>query len=422
MKHIILSFLVLSVGVLSCNSPESGNALMVEQVDGEEPSHPDEGDDGHSHTEGDDHSHASTDEDHHAESENEVELTTEQVRNIGVKFGRIEPRNIRSLVQLTGRIELPPSGKAVVGSALEGKITRVHVAAGQYVRAGQQLFTLQNLDIIDWQQDLIQQQAQLDYLEQEIARQKTLSDEELGPLKKYQEVQAEKRKVEAHIVGIKSKLEAIGLSGENTGRIQSNFYVTAPSNGTIQHLRVSNGEYVLTNTALAEIINSRSLHLHLLAYGEDIAHLGKKQVLNFYVQSRPDQIMQAEIFWINEIINEGSNSYDVHAEIKGDLTGLIAGEFVEARVVNQERSVETVPIAAVTMDKGLHYLFTMDHVHDEVVHFRKAQVQIGETDLGYVEVKPIDPIESDAEVVVEGAFFVMAQSKKGEMSAGGHHH
>ncbi len=407
MKRVRNILLIVVPLLLSCNNT---SAPGISSHDG---THSTE--DTHQH-DGDSHSHASEE-----GMGDLVELTTEQVANIGIKFGRIEYRPIRSRVKLTGRIELPPSGKAVVGSALEGKITRVHIAAGQSVLAGQKLFTLQNLDIIDWQKELATQKARLEFLELEMERQKTITDEDLGPAKNFQVVASEKKQVEIMISALVSKLAAIGIAAGGSD-YQSTFSVVAPSSGTIQHLRVSNGEYVQTSIALAEIINSSRLHLHLQAYGVDIGELANEQQLDFYVQSRPDQIMAAKVFWISEMINEGSNSYDVHAEIMGNPPGLSAGEFVEARVISQEQTVKSVPTQALAMDRGLHYLFVMDHVHGEDVSFRKIQVIMGESDLGYVEVKPVDPISADAEVVINGAFFLMAQSKKGEEGAGGHHH
>ena len=49
------------------------------------------------------------------------------------------------------------------------------------------------------------------------------------------------------------------------------------------------------------------------------------------------------------------------------------------------------------------------------------QINRGVSDLGYVEVLPIDDIPEGSDIAIEGAFFIMAQSKKGEEGAGHHH-
>ncbi len=359
----------------------------------------------------DDHVH-----DDHGDGEDHIAFTPTQIENIGLVYGKLRSQNIQSTVQLTGRVELPPSGKAIVGSALEGKIVQVHVEAGEYVQKGQKLFTLQNLEVIDWQQQLEQERSELAYLEKDLVRQKDLADRSLAPVKNYEVALSKKQQTAARLKAHVSKLEAIGITGTQEGEYQSTFNVLAPHPGIIQHLMVSNGAYIHTSTALAEIINNQKLHLHLLAYGDDIVHLEKGQVLNFYVQSRPDDLMEARIFWINDMVNAQNNSYDVHAEILGNISALSPGEFAEARVINQEREVLVLPNEAVTYDKGLHYIFAVDAADNKHVYFRKLHIRPGVTDLGFTEILPIDPLPENADYVIEGAFFIMAESKKGDES------
>ena len=351
----------------------------------------------------------------------EVGLTKSQIENIGLTYTALTPQNIKSTVKLTGRVELPPAGKAIAGSNLEGKVSAVHAMAGRYVQKGQKLFTIQNLDIIDWQQELKMKQSNLIYLEKELARQKELSSEQLAPLKNYESAVNEKMQQEAAIEALRAKLGAIGIQPND--EIQSTFTILAPMSGIIQHLLVSNGQFVLPSTPLAEIISNDHLHLHLIAFGSDVITLEKDQELNFFIQSRPEQILRAKIMWINALVDEENNSYDVHAEIIDDHSELSAGEFVEARVIDQQQVLNVVPLTAVSIDKGLYYIFVREDEHDNEVHFQKVQVQTGVSDLGYIEIKPIDPLPvlGDSVIVDEGSFFLLAESKKGEES-GGHEH
>lgn len=351
-----------------------------------------------------------------------VELTPTQIKNVGLQFDTLTLRPIRSTIQLTGRVELPPTGKSVASSQLSGQVSTVHVIAGEHVRAGQTLFTIKNLEVIDWQQELVSERATLSYLEAEVTRQKEISERNLGSKKSYDDALQQFNRSAAKVKALESKLKSIGITVEDADSdFKSTFRIVAPSVGVVQHLLVSKGQFVDANMELAEIINTHHLHLHLVAFGTDVAQLQKDQVLDFYVQSRPEEILQAKIWWINSIVDEESNSYDVHAEIIGDHGHLSAGEFVEARVLERKTMVSTLPAGAVTTDRGLHYIFTQAGADAEHVQFNKVQVEVGITDLGFVEVNPIDPIEPGTAIVTEGAFFVMAQSKKGEEGAGHHH-
>jgi len=351
-----------------------------------------------------------------------VKLSKEQIANIDVKFEAMEVRNMRSTVKLTGRVELPPSGKALASSSLSGKVINVHVIAGQSVRKGQKLFTIENLQMVDWQQELKMKETELEFLHKELERQKALLDDEIAPTKNYEAIQAKKAQLEHGILGLKTKLKTIGIS--DTEEMQSSFSVRAPTSGILQHLLVSNGQYIDASMPLAELTNSDHLHLHLLAFGTDISSLGKDQTLNFFVQSRPEEIMQAKIMWINSLVDEEDNSYDIHAEIVGEDRGLSAGEYVEARIIDHEQSANAIPTKAVSIDKGLHFIFVKIREMGNMVEFRKTQIKVGESDLGYTEIFPIDPLPEvgHIRIVTEGAFFLMAESKKGEESAGGHSH
>ena len=352
----------------------------------------------------------------------QVELTPTQIKNVGLQFDTLTLRPIRSTIQLTGRVELPPTGKSVASSQLAGQVSAVHVIAGEQVRAGQTLFTIQNLEVIDWQQELISERATLSFLENEVTRQKEISERNLGSQKSYDDALQQFNRSKAKVKALESKLKSIGIpTDEDNSDFKSSFRIVAPTAGVVQHLLVSKGQFVDANMELAEIINTHHLHLHLVAFGSDVAQLRKDQVLDFYVQSRPEEILQAKIWWINSIVDEESNSYDVHAEIMGDHGHLSAGEFVEARVLERQTMVSTLPAGAVTTDRGLHYIFTQAGADEEHVQFNKVQVEVGITDLGFVEVNPIDPINPGTAIVTEGAFFVMAQSKKGEEGAGHHH-
>jgi len=95
--------------------------------------------------------------------------------------------------------------------------------------------------------------------------------------------------------------------------------------------------------------------------------------------------------------------------------------FVEARIILDDKKVPTLPNDAITVDKGLFYIFVKEEVHEEETHFKKIPVLKGVTDFGYTEVKLLEPLADNAEIVTEGAYFLMAQSKKGEEGAGHHH-
>ncbi len=372
------------------------------------------------------HSHG-TDDLHAMESDSkehndEVHLTQVQMENIGISYESITPRNIRSTVKLNGRVELPSDGIAIATSPLEGQVEQVHVLPGNRVRQGQVLFTIRNIDLIDWQEQRLKAQADLEFLNKEIERQQFLSEQNITAVRVLEQLLTEKKKKESEEKAIEAKLQVAGITTDPSGDLTSIFKIRSPQAGIVQHLKVHKGSYVTSQTELVRILSNHHLRIHLFAFENDITRLSEGQTIDFFVQSRPNALRKARIAWINSLVNEENNSYEIHADIIGDKSGLVPGEYVEARVIDREAFVPTLPLEAITYDKGLTYVFVKKEEMDGASHFQKVQVILGEKDLGFVEIRPLDAIPDHALVATNGAFFLMAQSKKDEGEGGGHEH
>jgi membrane fusion protein, heavy metal efflux system len=87
--------------------------------------------------------------------------------------------------------------------------------------------------------------------------------------------------------------------------------------------------------------------------------------------------------------------------------------------------VRALPNDAIVSDGGLNYIFVLkpsstDDHEDEYV-FRKIEVNTGATDIGFTEVVPVYNLPEHVQMVTSGAFYLLAEMKKGE-GGHGHHH
>jgi cobalt-zinc-cadmium efflux system membrane fusion protein len=362
-------------------------------------------------------------EDHHEE---EIALTVTQAENIGIAYGKIEEKNLKSTVKLIGRIELPSTGKIVVSSKMDGQISNVHIIEGQKIKKGQKVFTIENLELLDMNEEWLSLNARLTFLEKEINRQKELADESISPLKNYESLVVERDQAKFRMQAIEKKMKAVGKIPTGDGSFTPVFVISASNTGILQKMMSFRGSFINRGEELAHIIDNSHLHLHLSAYSSDVNKLEVGQDILFTVQSEPEKLHAAHIKWIDAFINEDNNSYQVHAEIDENYASIAVGEFVEARIIDQDQTVFALPQSAVVQDRGLNYIFIKEEEHEEEghepeIHFKKINIKTGASDLGFIEVMPIDPIDASMEVVIEGAFFLMAQSKKDE-GGGGHDH
>lgn len=380
------------------------------------------------HHEDEDHGHEDShgvDEHDHDEEEEEgiIELNSTQLRKINLRFGKIEQKNLKSMLKVNGQMELPPQNQADVSALAPGRITKIHVKPGQFVKRGTVLASLQNPDFIEWQQAYLETKGELMFLEKELVRQQELVKKEIAAQKQLDQVESSHAIASARLKGLTSKLKTIGLPipKDATANFTAYNNLISPITGYVREIKINTGSYVSTEQELFEIVDNHHLHIDLTVFEKDIPYISEGQKLLFSLQSNPKEVMEAEVFAIGKALDEELRAIKVHAEMVSEKPTVLPGMYVEARIILEDQSVPALPEEAITVDKGLRYIFIKDHVDGDHVAFRKVQIIPGAEDFGYVEVNPLEDLTEDTQVVTTGAYFLMAESKKGE-EGGGHSH
>ncbi|WP_118976918.1 efflux RND transporter periplasmic adaptor subunit [Taibaiella koreensis] len=358
----------------------------------------------------------------HGES-NIVSVSAEQIRTAGIVSATLEHKNLGSSIKVTGRLEVPAQNKAAVTSLYSGILKTLLVLPGSEVRKGQAIATITNTELAGLQQNLISVNAQLQLAELEYTRQKELVAGNAAPLKNLQRAQAERNSLKAQQAALKKQLATLGIgtASLNSGAISSTLTLTAPISGTISTVNAEIGSKVDAATPVATIVNNSQLHLDLYVYEKDLPLVQKGQTIHFTLTNAPGKEHDARIFSIGTAFADQSKAVPVHAEVSGDKTGLIEGMNVTAVISIGNTTAPAVPTEAIVSNAGKDYIFirtdkeehghaekTADGDHEET-RFERIQVVRGVSDLGYTEIQPVADLPHDAQVVVKGAFFVMAR-------------
>ena len=374
-------------------------------------------------------SHADETEDHHDNEEEmeggveEVGLTAIQMEKIGLEMGGFEMKNLRSTIKVNGQMELPPQNEAHVSSLVAGRVSQIFVKPGQEIRKGGRLARLENPEFIEWQQNYLEAMARMEFLDLELARQKELAEDEIAPRKQLEQVTSERKMVAARIKGVRAKLEMTGIPVPESvdADLVKEMIVVSPIAGFIKEIKINTGVFADARTELFEIVDNHHLHLDLRVFEKDLPSIRTGQTIFFSLQSDPGRVMEARIFAVGKALNEEDRTLKIHAEMLENNQYLLPGMYVEARIVAEDRKVPALPEDALTVDKGLSYIFVREEEHEGETHFKKVAVMTGASDFGYVEVTPLEEVATDGNIVIKGAYFLMAQTKKDE-GGGGHHH
>ena len=113
---------------------------------------------------------------------------------------------------------------ANISTLIGGTVKDIFVLEGTYVNKGKVLATIQNLEVVEMQEDYNSAIANIEYLQLEYNRQKTLSDENVNPRKTFQEVKSKLAVERARAQAAKNKLQALNVSTKRKQFVNSNCF------------------------------------------------------------------------------------------------------------------------------------------------------------------------------------------------------
>ena len=362
-----------------------------------------------------------TEETHEEEkSQTEVSLTASQYKTIGIETGFVENRNLNKVIKANGYTTVPPQNSAEVSTLIGGTVKDIFVLEGTFVNKGKVLATIQNLEVIEMQEEYHSATANIEYLQLEYNRQKTLSDENVNPRKTFQEVKAKLAAERARLQAAKNKLDALHVSTKGSISLVP---IVAPINGYVGKISIAKGAYAQTGVSLFEVVDNSQMHLDLNVYEKDLGSISVGQVIDFVLTNQSNKSIKGKIFGINKSFSNESKTVAVHAKIESaDAKALIPGMYVSANINITNATVPALPKDAVVRNADKYFVFVEEEHqeksenkenHEKEIHFKAIEVIPGTTDLGFTEVKFVDEIAANAKIVTEGAFYLLSAMKGG---------
>ena len=159
---------------------------------------------------------------HNEDAENhkdEVTLSEEQIKLMGIEFSKIGSQNINGYIVASGEIMIDSDNESKVGGIIPGRIKKIYVKEGSFVRAGQTLAVIENPDIINVQVEYINSRNDYEFAKQEYNRQQKLSSDNIGSKKNLAELESIYRKALANYKTNEEKLEGYKISKDRFDKI-----------------------------------------------------------------------------------------------------------------------------------------------------------------------------------------------------------
>jgi cobalt-zinc-cadmium efflux system membrane fusion protein len=356
-------------------------------------------------------------------SESVVELTASQFKTIGIEFGSVENRNLNLVIKANGYTTVPPQNMANISTLIGGTVKDILVLEGTFVNKGKVLATIQNLEVVEMQEDYSSAVANIEFLQLEYNRQKTLSEENVNPRKTFQEVKSKLAVEKARAQAAKNKLQALNMTPNGSSLVP----IVSPISGYVGKISIAKGAFAETGTILFEVVDNSQMHLDLNVYEKDLGSISIGQTIDFILTNQGNKSIKGKIFGINKSFSNESKTVAVHAKINAnDSKDLISGMYVSANINITNATVPSLPKDAIVRNGDKYFIFIQDFEHIEKeekhaktskehneIHFKAIEVIPGTTDLGYTEVKFISDQPVDAKIVVKGAFYLLSAMKGG---------
>ncbi|MBT8188119.1 MAG: efflux RND transporter periplasmic adaptor subunit [Croceitalea sp.] len=398
---------------------------------------------GHEHTEGDGHDHGNetaqhseddghnhgTEQEGHSEDdghghgeeheEGEIHLTKGQIETMNIQFGDFSQIKINDYVSAMGTLGLPPNAYSSVSAKANGFIKNSNkYVEGNYIKKGERMAYLENPEFIQRQQEYLEVAAQLTWLQQELNRQQKLVDAEAGVEKKVQKLQSEVNMKTATLKGIAKQLNYLGInvSDLTPDNIVERIAIIAPMSGYLTSIKMHNGMYVEPNLELMEIVSENHLHLELDVFEKDIADVKEEQRISYTVPAIDNTVYEGEVHVIGKEFNVENKTVRIHGHLEKVRPRFIKDLFIEAKIWLTDQTVQALPEKAIIKDGASSYIYVANNQEEgDEVKFEQVMVIPGTTDKDFTSVKLVDSIPKGMKIVTDGAYYVYAQSKAGEL-------
>lgn len=320
---------------------------------------------------------------------NEIILTQAQFAKAEMTLDSFSEHIFSDFILTTGMVNIPAEGRFDVSSYFGGNIIRFDLLIGQKVQKGQVLFTIENPEFVQMQQDYLDAMSQLTYLKSDYERQKTLIAENISSQKSFGKAESEYKSTLAITESLRKKLQLVNISTNDLdpAKITSRANIYAPISGYIESIEVNQGTYLNPSDIALTIINKDHLHIELNVFEQDAIALEIGQEVTFYLPDNKSREFKGKIFLIGQSINE-NRMLNIHVHLDDEKEGnlLVPGMFIEAKIAVKSSKNTALPAAAIINSNDLNYVLALTKKEEDLYYLKKTKVDIGLKDEGMVEI------------------------------------
>ncbi|MGD2294494.1 MAG: efflux RND transporter periplasmic adaptor subunit [Candidatus Aminicenantes bacterium] len=333
-----------------------------------------------------------------------IELSPEEREAIEIATVTAAYRTLRTQLQAVGKVYAHPKRKAIVSYAFPARISNIHIQIGDWVKAGQELVTLQSEEVGSAKSEFYKAKADYELAKVNCERAKRLYDRGVGAEKDYLACEAEFKVAEANLNAAEKKLHVLGFSEAQVKTIsethQINPVITlfAPLSGKIIEYNAVLGAMVDLATEILTILDPQVLVVDAEIYEKDIAKIRIGQQVEVTVPAYPGENFEGKVIYISDILHEETRTIKVRAEVENREYKLKPGMFADVIIyLNHQVQALVLPKEAILDEKDEYIIFLQRDGK-----YLPTVVELGAREGGFIEV--IRGIQEGDRIVTTGNF------------------
>lgn len=309
---------------------------------------------------------------------------SESDKAVPVTITQVKEMSFTPSIRFSGSAEASKS--ANLGTALPGRVERIHYAKGSFVPKGALIVEMSD-------ELLVQAQIEKDAIKRDFDRVSRLREKESVSQMDYDHVKA---KYEASVAKV--------------AMLKKNTSITAPFSGVITEILVNEGEtYAFTpslssdlklESGIVEFRQINPLKVTIEVNEKELSHIKKGQSATITFDAYPDEPIEGKISYISSVLSPVTRTSSVEVSILNGKNRLKPGMYCNVSIALPERSGIFVPLNAIYRLAGTAEEFVFK-INADGTTVSRIPIKRGEINDGWANVDT-DNIQSGDSIVVNG--------------------
>jgi len=341
----------------------------------------------------------------------EVHLTKEQIRQIGLTVETLKPRPATETIQAPGTVSFNRYRLADVTSLVDGVVRARHARLGDRVRQGQPLLTLTSTALAQAEAGFLRAEAEHRKSRLDWKRLQGLEEKKIVSRARLQQAESIHQANHAALAAARATLASYGLSNrEIRTLIDQHDYgmlvLRAPQAGAIVADDFRPGQHIAAGGLLMQIADDRTLWVEARVPSARLAQLRPGQRATV-VPKGGGHRDTARVINILPRLDVATRTIGVRLEVENVSKALRPGMFVDVEIyADNGETTLLIPRKAVQRLDGRPVVF----VERAPGYYQPREVRVGTAIMDRVPV--LAGLKAGDRVVVEGAFSVVSELSK----------